>query len=176
MLKYYRVTRSIRSIPCQLPNLEIRLEFDQHGNLSPAQALVANLENIEAVLVNPFSTSSTRHRLWKNYLIYLSEVRDTIGTGFYQWIDGSFATLKPDPGDIDLMTFLDWQTYELHERELRDQRRAWGKRGLDCYYMKVYPEDHKMFYLYEMDLALWKFQFGYSTRTNRNKGYLQINF
>jgi len=50
-------------------------------------------------------------------------------------VDGSFVTLKENPKDIDVVTFLDWEVYELREKALE---RFWGynleDKGLDTYF------------------------------------------
>ena len=150
--------------------------FDKFGNLILAEMIMTDLKSAEAIFVADFSTSTTRFELWKNYLEFISELQAIVGTGFSQWINGSFTTKKQNPRDIDLLIFLDWNIYESHEKKLRDWRKALWEKGLDCYYLKVYPESHKLYPLYEMDRAFWNFQFGYNTRTSRNKGYLQLNF
>jgi len=152
------------------------MTFDNFDNLAPPGAISTDLTNIEMSFVRAFPSSSTRETLWKNYLAFLSELQTVVGTGFFQWIDGSFTTTKLTPRDIDLVTFLNWQVYELHEDKISDWRKTLKNKGLDGYFVKIYPKNHRLHYLYEADRAFWNYQFSYNTRTRKNKGFLQLNF
>lgn len=52
-----------------------------------------------------FQESDRRPRLARQLLTYLDELRSA-EVGKYLIVDGSFATGKPDPGDIDLLLVL----------------------------------------------------------------------
>lgn len=62
-------------------------------------------EDFRALLVTPFPPDSSRHDIARGF----EELRDralTSGVAGTQWVDGSFVTTKPDPGDVDAVTFV----------------------------------------------------------------------
>ena len=100
-----------------------------------------------------------------------------IGPGFHQWVDGSFVTRKLNPGDIDVVTFVDAKAYYRNEREidaLRDYQRDY-KTGVDEYFVKQYPAAHRKYAFYHTDLAQWRNEFS-TSRARKSKGFLQLNF
>ncbi|TLV03657.1 DUF6932 family protein [Dyadobacter luticola] len=153
------------------------MKFDIFGNLKPYQIIKSDLKTFEKTFVAPFSESKTRKVLLKNFKNYLSDLENVAGSGFYQWIDGSFITNKLNPNDIDFVTFIDWKVFEKNEkgidrlRQLRYQKEL----GMDGYFVAVYPENHKKNILYQADRFQWQFQFGKS-RTDKQKGIIQIDF
>lgn len=82
------------------------------------------MATFEAVFVNSFPTSLTRRGIFEAYMDYLSQLTDAFGTGFYQWLGGSYITRKPNPEDLDVVTFLDYQRYESQPRTLGVQADA----------------------------------------------------
>jgi hypothetical protein len=151
------------------------VEFDEQGNLKPYKLREANLVSFEENFVAFFPNSSTRARLFSEFLDYLTKLNETIGTGYTQWIDGSYITKKLNPRDIDFVTFVDFNTYQLNEscinqlRELRDL----GKTGMDGYFVQVYPANHPKRFLYEANKIQWLYQFGRS-RNDSLKGIIEI--
>jgi len=99
------------------------LTFTEAGFLAPAKGIEASLEAIEAFFVKAFPHSETRSRLFENYMGYLHRFQNDIFPWFEMWVDGSFVTLKENPKDIDVVTFLDWEVYEMREKALE---KFWG--------------------------------------------------
>jgi len=153
------------------------LEFDLYGNLAPYSLIEINLINFEDRFVHAYKESKTRAKLFENYSNYVNSLKLIIGTGFFQWIDGSFVTNKLNPKDIDFVTFIDWKVYYNNEilldslRELRYNKIL----GIDGYIVLVYPPEHKKNILYEADRLQWIFEFSRS-RTDQRKGFIQINY
>jgi len=111
------------------------LTFTDAGLLTPAKGIETSLEIIGQHFVQAFPHSETRQRLFENFQNYLNSFQDEIFPWFEMWVDGSFVTLKENPKDIDVVTFLDWEVYELREKALE---RFWGynleDKGLDTYF------------------------------------------
>lgn len=155
------------------------LQFDKSGYLTPYDAIGTDLQTLERVFVEEFSTSVTRRRLFDAYRQYTSQIQDTLPAGvvFVQWIDGSFVTQKRDPNDIDVVTFVDFRLYEQYEpffdslRELPYLR----KTDVDGYYVRVYPVDHPNYRLYNLDRADWNFRFN-TPKPKGNKGFLELTY
>lgn len=153
------------------------MEFDRNGNLQPYKVLEIDLQTFEEIFITNFPLSTTRKRLFENYLTYLKTLQDSVGGGFYQWIDGSFVTNKLNPKDIDFVTFLDFGVYREHEKQVSDllKLRYNFQNGTDGYFVETFPDTHKGFNNYQMDRVEWLHTFG-TSRNHQNKGVIQLNF
>ena len=153
------------------------MEFDKNGNLYPYNVIETDLETFEKMFISDFPLSLTRKRIFENYLIYLKNLKESVNTGFYQWIDGSFVTNKKDPKDIDFVTFLDFGLYREHEKAISKllRLRYDTKNGTDGYFVETFPDTHKGYNNFQMDRIEWLHTFG-TSRTNQNKGIIQLNF
>jgi len=87
---------------------------------------------------------------------------------------------KPEPGDIDLVTFIDFFIAEKLRDELKDFKYPFSEIvfGVDAYLVKKYPPNHRLYNLYISDSAYWMAHFS-KTRRNRignkqSKGFLEI--
>lgn len=87
------------------------------------------------------------------------------------WIDGSFATLKPHPNDIDLICFVGAQFYESNLSNLHSIKQDFPK--LDLYFIKNYPTDHPKYFLTNFDKLDWLY-FLTRDRQNRRKGIVNL--
>lgn len=152
--------------------------FDEYGNLAPYEVQGMELVEFEAFFVGAFGLSDTRRRLFGNYLRYVEELRNIVGTGFVQWIDGSFVANKLNPRDIDFVTFLDGQRYQRYAKDLMRLRqyRLNKEMGTDGYFVAVHPEGHEQYQDYVMDRAEWLFTFGTTRTPKRNKGIVELNY
>lgn len=156
------------------------MTFDQYGHLTPYEVILTDLETFKAVFVKALGESHTRTPIFEAYFDYLNQLRQIVGDGFYQWIDGSFITQKTNPNDIDLVTFLNFEQIQRHEKELNTLRklRYEGKRYLDNYFVPTYPNEHPNFTFYEIDRLEWLHRFERDTRKKikHRKGIIQLNF
>ncbi|SEJ48142.1 hypothetical protein SAMN05216327_11170 [Dyadobacter sp. SG02] len=153
------------------------MEFDIQGNLKPYDIIYTDWATFKAEFVDAFPRSSTRQVIFENFSVYMEKLVAIIGTDFHQWIDGSFVTKKLDPGDIDVVTFVDASIYERNEFEidiLRDDYRDHDTR-VDEYFVKRYPETHGKYDFYHMDMLQWYNQFT-TSRALKSKGFIQLNF
>lgn len=55
--------------------------------------------DLEEVFVSPFNSGERRHFLCERLKSFV-EVLFSLHVPFEIWIDGSFCTMKPEPGDI----------------------------------------------------------------------------
>jgi hypothetical protein len=152
------------------------MTFDEYGYLTPYEITEIDLETFEQTFVKAFSELSRRSRLFENYLAYTNDLQNVIGTEFIQWIDGSFTTQKFNPNDIDFITFLDFEIYERFDKEIVDfkQRRYARSVGTDGYFIKIYPQEHRLYYLYEIEKKRWLFDFATDYKTHQSKGIIQL--
>lgn len=158
--------------------------FDENGFLTPYNtATSVKLTDIEAYLVKPFPNSTTRQGLYSHYIDYVLDLQNNICPDFVQWINGSFVSQKENPQDIDLVTFIPHTIFEQFEKTLQNYKGLALKKakGLDAYLLPLYPEEHKLHYLNELNYQEWRILFSHtrrSPRTNKSfsKGYLSLTF
>lgn len=158
------------------------LSFDEKGNLTPYKSNSVVLEDVELLFVKGIPDNLHRQRLFDNYLLYLDALKPLMELPFIQWVNGSFATKKRRPGDIDLVNFIDYQVVERNSATLQSLSRevAFEKYQIDANIVKVYPQGHPKEHFTISDRLYWEHQFGYTSK-NRNgkrfqKGFLQLNF
>ena len=153
------------------------MQFDEHGHLTPYAVLETSLADFEAVFVTNFPDSQTRGRIFGRHVAYVEELQRIVGSGFYQWIGGSFVTRKQNPRDIDFVTFLNADVFKSHEQRIEElrQRRYLPNTLTDGYFVNVYPEGHRRRSWYELDRLRWQHDFGTSL-AKRPKGIVQLNF
>lgn len=70
------------------------LRFDKHGYLEPYEVVDATLAEVEQCLVNEFSQSNTRKRLFENYRWYVQELMTLVQLPFQQWAGWQFCHVK----------------------------------------------------------------------------------
>lgn len=162
---------------------EFTLLFDERGNLKPYQAIEITMVKFEEVFSSGFPSSLTRQDLFESFITLCKSIHQQINNGFTIWVDGSFATRKLDPNDIDCVFFIDSADYQIHEQALRQlvNREYCRKQRLDCYFVRVYPSDHPNYLMdTDADTKEWLSLFS-RTRIHRNgkrypKGIVQISF
>lgn len=156
------------------------LNFDRKGNLIPNSNIKCTLELFEQVFIKDIGTP-IRSTLFESFLKYTTELKNTLeGAELTCWINGSFATKKKEPNDMDLVTFINYDMLDLKEQFLQDFKYpdSLTKFGLDAYIVKVYPRSHSKYPLYIGDEMYWMDRFDKNKR-NRNgvkvpKGFVEI--
>jgi len=148
--------------------------------LIPNSNIESSIFELNNYFVAQIPTDS-RRSLYENYLSYSNEMKFILGVNkLKQWINGSFVTKVKNPKDIDLVTFLDFESRLKFEFELRElHERIYNlKIGVDAYLVTVFPEEHSKSFLYKSDYAYWLDRFT-KTRGNHSgrklsKGFLEI--
>ena len=157
------------------------LNFNSNGLLAPDHNIQSTLAELENIFVTAIP-SIKRRELFNKYLSYSTALKQLCNNaGLIQWVDGSFVTKKPEPGDIDIVTFIDFSIVEALNDKLTDYKHPASQNifGVDAYIVKLYPTEHKYYNLYISDSAYWMNHFN-KTRRNRignklQKGFLEIN-
>lgn len=158
------------------------LLFDQHGHLTPYEIIETNLEILETVFVNDFPNSTTRKALFENYIRFIYQFQDEVFPFFEQWINGSFVTMKENPKDIDIVTFLDYQVYEKRGEATLDKFWTFSleDQGIDSYIVKEYPKGHEKHKDFLELKNQWVNTYNHSNPKKEKKilpkGFLKINF
>ena len=108
------------------------------------------MDDVEQGLVHPFDASRTRRPIFVEWCGLRDHIAEITELGI-QWLNGSFATRKLDPNDLDLATFLNGSMIET-----LDEHRQAALNGLvgggdtenfprcDSFAIVEYPEDHPM--------------------------------
>ncbi|MEN0003351.1 MAG: hypothetical protein AAF798_04385 [Bacteroidota bacterium] len=159
------------------------IEFDRRGNVFPYAIIEIDLEQFEKSFVANFNSDSTRSSLFVNYQNYLDALKPFLTHDFFQWVDGSFVTKKDSPKDIDLISVVHYEDYEVNKVLLEKEFSSSAARknfGVDAYIVSNYPANHPKHTFTKSDLLYWNDLFG-RTRLNRakkqfKKGIIQIDF
>ena len=152
------------------------LQFDNNGRLYPYEIIETDSETIEKVFVEEIAFSTSRRTIFENLKEYNQLLKEIIGSDCKQWIDGSFVTLKRNPKDVDVITWIDFEEYERHEKQL-EKLKQWRfdkLKMIDGYFIKTYPPQHKRYKFYEYDCQEWAFVFHKVRQSKTLKGFLQI--
>jgi hypothetical protein len=64
-----------------------------------------NESDLKSVFVEPFENPERREYLLSRFSALLDRFKE-VGISSEVWIDGSFSTEKPEPGDIDMIFFI----------------------------------------------------------------------
>lgn len=138
-----------------------------------------DLAQLESICVAPFTTSSTRQRLLDILRSAIAEITQ-LGIICDLWLDGSFATKKIDPADIDLVTILRGQDvdgdFSSEQVAFLDQfiNQDLRSLGLDTYGVPVYPVDTPEHVISEENLAYWRNWFGFARDGITAKGIIVV--
>lgn len=145
------------------------MQFDSQGNIFPYTTIPVSLSEFEEVFCN----NDHRKSLLVHFYSVLNELRVIVDSPLTLWIDGSFATKKIDPRDIDVVAFIPFEIFKLKENQLSNLKRK--TEFVDLYYIKKFPEEHANHQLTWFDQLYWLHFFS-SNRKNKKKGFLELNF
>ncbi len=145
--------------------------------LLPAGFQEIKLWQLDALFVAPFvgSEEASGHRryLIDRFRVWLGEF-EALGLEADIWLDGSFTTHKPTPGDLDVVVVLNAATVDaLPPRTqaafallFHDRAVIRARYGCDVYYLDRANED---------DLAYWRDVFGRDSRSLHTKGIFHLH-
>lgn len=156
------------------------LTFSHNGLLTPETLIPSSVEEFEIEFVSNLDFGN-RKILFEQYKVYCRDLKLLCDNKtITQWIDGSYVTKSKTPSDIDLIFFLDFETVQSNEKDLKQfiYPQSLTKYGVDAYIVVIYPTDHKRAYISNADKAYWMDHFG-KTKPNRSrkkirKGFLEI--
>lgn len=147
--------------------------FDLRGNLKPAKVIEISLPEFEENFVKKFIKSKTRKVIFENYLLYVNDFKQIISNEFYQLINGGFITKKTNPRDVDIVTFISYNTFNKKKKELEKFKKPEVKNiyDIDAYIVIVYPKNHSKFNFTKSDKLYWQHQFGKTRKTRAGKRF-----
>ena len=109
------------------------IQFDKHGYLFPHEIIEVSLADFEQYFVADLPDKERRKEIFQTYLQYLSELKKIVGKEFFQLVNGSFTTKKELPGDIDFVTFVDYQIYRRSFEAIDNLNLKWeNSEEIDC--------------------------------------------
>lgn len=125
------------------------LKFDHPPLLAPGRH-VLSLQEIESLCVHPFTGASRARR--EHLFCALEEVVQqllSVALPCEIFVDGSFFTQKPDPGDVDCIVTVDDSVMQALAPEQRILIDALNQEvyvaGVDSLVVTKYPRGHKYF-------------------------------
>ncbi|GAB4026491.1 hypothetical protein GCM10028773_55310 [Spirosoma koreense] len=138
------------------------------------------MEEIRDVFVRPFDNSETRERLFGEWMKYNRMLRQELGEGFLQWVNGSFVTQKLNPKDVDIVSFIPSHLFRKFEKRLDYYwTDNWEREGVDAYLVEQHADDSLYFSLYRTQLENWKKLYTKTKVTDKpagaSKGFLLVN-
>lgn len=142
------------------------MTFNAKGYLEPG-LYPMDLNEIENILVTPFPHSSTRPSVMSGFRRHTADLQALVDE-YTQFIDGSFVSNKNDPGDIDLVCFIDGDKVDALSppqqamlRELLLGPVTKASHYCDAYFCPSYPDTHANYDSYRSKRKYWMGEFGY---------------
>ena len=156
-----------------------RFMFDSNGHL-PAGLHDWSLQEIKDHLVIPFTTSATRPIIFAGYEKLRNDFSG-LKCDVEQWLDGSFATGKVDPGDVDLLNIvsaddvnkLSWPQ-QLQLKALVSGKATKATHSCDSYFLCSVPDTDPHYDFYRRQKKYWMGEFGFD-RKDQPKGIVRTN-
>ena len=162
------------------------IQFDKQGYIIPADVVEINFDEFQSLFV----FNELRLIIFQEYLVFLDELKDLKIGSFYQWLDGSFTTLKSNPNDLDVVTFVDTDEYKKNLKYFDFKYSNRYSNKIDCYFLGLCSENHPNFNNFRSDYLDFYHKFLKDRKlevklslqnrsiSNRNfkKGFVKINF
>lgn len=161
------------------------LSFDDRGNVVPYGLIsINNLDFFEEFFVREFPDSQTRKKIYHGFLAYVHDLGELWQQNWTIWIDGSFTTLKTNPNDIDVVSFVNWSE-NLQEKAAQTFNQfaevpARKRYHVDAHFCAIYPENDPRYAVNEENIRYWSDIFGFAytndlAHYDQPKGIIQID-
>ena len=160
------------------------MDFDEKGYLHPYTIIQTTVNKIKLHLVDPFPLSHTRSAIYDGYQLYIRDVRRYVNGNYWHWIDGSFATNKTNPNDIDLVNLIPFDAFrnEISKNAFthnmltkKDNGKCKNKYKVDGYFLPIYPPGHPRRIYSEHWMNYWKDFFSNDrSAVPQRKGILEV--
>jgi hypothetical protein len=154
------------------------LRFNVNGYLEPG---IHDLDHsaLEEHFVTAFPHSSTRSAIIAGFGRHSNELMQ-LGIPCVEFLDGSFVSNKADPGDIDMVGFMDLDAVDALDNDQQNTLTALfaGKATrashlCDAYFVPSVPDHHPLFDKLRAQRKYWMGEFGYD-REDRPKGIVRL--
>ena len=159
----------------------MKIRFDEKGRLHPYEVIEMSIENFESIFVERQENVGHRRIIFEKYLDFNKELEDVVGRNYFQFVNGSFTTLKTTPGDIDVVSFVDYYMYKKHQDALEDLfYRKVSVKYLDAYILPISKPGYPDYIENQISLEWWKSLFGFTKSKVESKrepkGFIKIDF
>jgi len=158
----------------------MKFQFDKHGLLTPKEIIELSLVDFERIFVKEQKKNAHRQKIFEEYLRHNKQIQKEIGPILFQFINGSFTTLKAKPNDIDVVSFIDYRVYHKYEAEILELETYFDEfKELDVHLIpRSYP-GHTGFIEIQLMHDYWQALFSRTRKVNGErleKGLVKINF
>ncbi|RDB07498.1 DUF6932 family protein [Runella aurantiaca] len=143
------------------------ITFDPNGHLVSYDIVSIDTYQLEEY----FIFNEHRLNIYRSFKKFIHSVKALGLSEFDIWIDGSFATLKTRPNDIDVVCFVNHYTYDSHYKALGSLRIAFPQ--VDAYFVKLYPLGHLNYNFSKFNELDW-YHLLTKDRKRRSKGILKM--
>ena len=157
------------------------IQFNEHELITPKEIITLSLDNFERIFVKEQQEKAHRQKIFDQYLQHNEQIQKEIGAILFQFVNGSFTTLKAKPRDIDVVSFIDYPIYRKHEEKISPILEKWKiEANIDGYIAaRSYP-GHPHFIYTQLNYEYWKDLFTQSKPNEKkdtfSKGLIKINF
>jgi len=112
-----------------------------------------------------------RARLWEGFVRWRRHVAQACPLGLTHWINGSFVEGKPQPRDVDVVSFVDGPSWDRlagealrqAHRLLHGRERTEAKYGCHAFMVRVHPPSHPKGSVFEQWREYWRWLFGWTS-------------
>jgi hypothetical protein len=157
------------------------LAFTDDQDFLPPGPHAATVAEVEDGLVSAFPTSETRRPIYADWLALREALAALVGIE-RQWLNGSFATKKLNPNDLDLASFLDSVEIEQlgPEQEQRLSALVSGSSDVaarcDSFLIVEYPPGHPLHHVStSLIQGFAEVFFGTGPAGPGSKGYVEVS-
>jgi len=160
---------------------KMEITFDEHGLIQPKEIIEISVEKLHHIFVEEREEKSYREKLFQRYLTYTASIEKNIGKILFQFVNGSFSTLKEKPKDIDLVSFIHYSDYKSKQAEIELFLSDWENVvEIDGFIAPFSYSGHPHFIESQLSYEYWKSLYSF-TRKQENgqslsKGLIKINF
>lgn len=158
----------------------MNIKFDKHELITPKEIIELSLADFERIFVKERTEKEHRQAIFEEYLRHNEQIKQEVGAIIFQFVNGSFTTLKDKPNDIDVVSFVDYRIYRKKEEQILELENLFEKfEKLDIHIIpKSYP-GHPSFIEIQLMYEYWKALFSRTRELNGTrlgKGLIKINF
>ena len=152
--------------------------------LLPIGRHAASPDEIEQRFVDAFPMSIKRGPLYADWRRRRQEIA-ALAAIEMEWLNGSYTTAKPNPNDIDAVTFVhvdEWERLSFADRQKLAELAMLNSKalfGCDGYLVIVFPRNHPFENVYLRDLGYWERQWSFTrpeptTGLETEKGFVDV--
>lgn len=140
---------------------------------------VTDEQTLEMFLVEAFAGIGKRRELWDKFKMLRRFAAGELGVVGVQWVDGSFVEEKCEPGDIDVVTFVDgdWierlddATFERVTQLLKGGKDTISAWGTHTFLQQSWPSDHPQWKLFAERAPSWRRDWGRTPERDAPRGF-----